>query len=282
MSTPEQIICKPTPWFTLRAFAMLAMFGVFSVLFYIDGTTGYRKKNLTYYTHASFQQASDKFASMNSEGKLTPGEWKEFAEAQIVSLPKDTSVMPVDTEIPLPWPAILADFEKVKPLQPHLLWQEYSAEKQLSNDAPEQPFDAGKIREQIIVFYICIGLTLITLFFLVRTMLRSIRADNEALTTVKKQRIPYADMKTLDLRKWDTKGLALIEYDGASGSGSARIDGLTYGGFKKEKDEPAERLMQKVRENFSGEIIEYTTVSEPAPEKDSAETTEETPGKPEN
>ncbi|MBG7607746.1 MAG: hypothetical protein IZT59_06950 [Verrucomicrobia bacterium] len=278
MNAPEQIVCKPTPWFTLRAGAMLAMFGVFSVLFYIDGTTGYRKKNLTYYTHASFQQASDTFAKMNSEGKLTPGEWKEFSEEQTVSLPKDKSVMPVDTEIPLPWPAILSDFEKMKPLQPHLLWQEYSAEKELNNDPPEHPFDAGKIGEQIIVFYICLGLTIIALFFLIRTMLRSIRADSEALTTVKEQRIPYTDMKTLDLRKWDTKGLALVEYDGASGSGKTRIDGLTYGGFKKENDEPAEQLMQKIRANFSGEIIEYTTLEE----KVESDTTEETPAKPKN
>ncbi len=278
MKAPEQIVCKPTPWFTLRAGAMLAMFGVFSVLFYIDGTTGYRKKNLTYYTHASFQQASDAFAKKNSEGKLTPDEWREFAEEQTVSLPKDKSVMPANMEIPLPWPAILADFEKMKPLQPHLLWQEYSAEKELSNDPPEHPFDAGKIREQIIVFYICIGLTLITLFFLIRTMLRSIRADDEALTTVRKQRIPYSDMKTLDLRKWDTKGLALIEYEGTSGSGKARIDGLTYGGFKKENDEPAEQLMRKIRANFSGEIIEYTTVEETS----ETDTTEEIPDKPEN
>ena len=278
MNAPEQIVCKPTPWFTLRACAMLAMFGVFSVLFYIDGTTGYRKKNLTYYTHASFQKASDTFSKMNSEGKLTPDEWKEFAGKQTVSLPEDTSVMPADTKSPLPWPAILADFDKVKPLQPHLLWEEYSKEKELSNDPPEKSFDAGKIREQIIVFYICIGLTLITLFFLIRTMSRSLRADGEALTTVKGKRIPYADMKVLDLRKWDTKGLALIEYDGASGSATARIDGLTYGGFKKENDEPAEQLMRKIRANFSGEIIEYTTVVEtPGPEAG-----EESSAKPEN
>ena len=278
MSTPEQIVCKPTPWFTLRAGAMLAMFGVFSVLFYIDGTTGYRKKNLTYYTHASFQQASDTFAKMNSEGKLTPEEWEEYAEAQNVSLPKDKSIMPADTEIPLPWPDILTDYDKMKPLQPHLLWQEYSAEEELSNEPPEQPYDAGKIGEQIIVLYICLGLTAITLFFLIRTLTRSIRADDEALTTVKKQRIPYADMRTLDLRKWDTKGLALIEFESASGRSTARIDGLTYGGFKKENDEPAERLMQKIRANFSGEIIEYTTVEETAETDASGQTT----AKPEN
>ncbi len=260
MNAPEQIVCKPTPWFLLRACAMLAMFGVFSVLFYIDGTTGYRKKNLTFYTHASFKQASDAFSKMNSEGKLTPEQWTQFAEKQTVKLPADPSVIPANTEIPLPWPAILQDYAKMKPLQSHLLWQEYSAEKQLDNSPPEHPFDAGKIRDQITVFYICLALTLATIFVLIRTLARTIRADDTALTTAKGLRVPYTDMKTLDLRRWDTKGLALVHYDGSSGSGSSRIDGLTYGGFKKENDEPAERLMRKIRANFSGEIIEYTKV----------------------
>ena len=76
------------------------------------------------------------------------------------------------------------------------------------------------------------------------------------------KRIPFTDFKTLDLRKWDTKGLAFIDYDGPSGKGRIRIDGLTYGGFKKENDEPAERLMRRIRSRFSGEIIEYAPVTE--------------------
>ncbi len=263
MSAPQQIVCKPTPWFTLRAVAMLAMFGVFAVLFYIDGTTGYRKKNLEYYLDAAFQQANSKFSEMDGKGDLTPEAWREFAEQQTVDFPEDRSILPVDQELPMPWPEILTNYERMKPLQAHLLWQEYSGEQQLSKDPPEKPFDAGKIREQFIVFYICLALTLLTLFFLIRTMLRSIRADDEALVTAQGKRIPYTDMTTLDLRKWETKGIAFVTYDGASGQGRARIDGLTYGGFKKDQDEPAEKLMQKVRSNFSGEIIEYTAVEEP-------------------
>ncbi|MEP2775654.1 MAG: hypothetical protein ABJQ29_03205 [Luteolibacter sp.] len=261
MTSPEQIVCKTTPWFTLRAAAMLAMFGVFSVLFYIDGTTGYRKKNLEYYVHATFEEAGQAFSRKNSDGKLTPAEWKDYAEQQTVKLP-DASLIPADTKLPMPWPAVLTDFEKVKPLQTHFLWQEYSGANGMNVKPAEHPFDAGKIREQIIVFWICLGLFLITLFFLIRTLRRSMRADDEAFTTVKGQRIPYSDMTTLDLRKWDTKGIAFIEYSGPSGNGRARIDGLTYGGFKKENDEPAERLMRKIRENFSGELIEYTTISD--------------------
>jgi len=260
MTTPEQIICKPTPWFTLRAAAMLAMFSVFTVLFYVDGTTGYRKKNLEYYVHAAFKPAVDKFSSLDSQGDLTPEKWKEFATEQTIAFPKDTSILPADIKLPMKWPEILTNYDRVKTLQSHLLWQEYSGEKGMNEDPSEKPFDAGKIREQIIVFYICLSLSLMTLFFLIRTSRRSIVAGHEALQTVNGKPIPYHDMKTLDLRKWDTKGIAFIEYNGESGSGRARIDGLTYGGFKKENDEPAEKLMRKIRENFSGEIIEYTAI----------------------
>lgn len=260
MQVQKPIVCKPTPWFTLRAGAMLVMFSVFSVLFYIDGTTGYRKKNLEFYLHATFEKAAKEFNDKKTEGGLTAESWKEFASKQTVDLPSDPSLIPVETKTPMPWPTVLTDYERMKPGQPHLLWQEYSGENRMSDKVKEKPFDAGKIREQIIVFYICLALVVITLFFLIRTMLRSLRADSTALTTAGGKVIPYADMKTLDLRKWDTKGIALIDYEGSSGTGRARIDGLTYGGFNKENGEPAERLMDLVRANFSGEIIEYTAV----------------------
>ncbi len=271
MNAPEQIVCKPTPWFILRAAAMLAMFSVFAVLFYIDGTSGYRKKNMEYYLHATFQKATSEFARLNNDGDLTPEAWQEFVREQTVNLPEDSSVIPVDVETPMPWPAILEDFDKVKPLQHNILWQEYSGENQMNSKPPEKPFDAKKIREQIIVFYICLALALVTLFFLVRTSRRSILADEEGIVTVKGSRVPYADMRTLDLRKWDTKGIAVIDYEGSSGKARARIDGLTYGGFKKEHDEPAERLMRKIRANFTGELIEYTTTSTAQEEQDTPE-----------
>lgn len=271
MKDPEQIICKPTPWFTLRAAAMLAMFSVFAVLFFIDGTTGYRKKNLEYYVHATFQKATAKFSEMNAEGGLTAEGWKEYSESNTVDFPPDPSLLPEGTDPGMKWPAILRDYDKVKPLQHNLLWKEYSGENRMSNKIAEHPFDAGKIREQIVVFYICLALALATLYFLIRTMRRSVSADGEGIVAANGKRIPYAEMKTLDLRKWDTKGIAMIDFEGSSGRGRARIDGLTYGGFRKDQDRPAERLMERIRSNFSGEIIEYTVAE---PEVDGAAPTE--------
>ena len=262
MQTSVSIVCKPTTWFTLRTGSMLAMFSVFCVMFYIDGTTGYRKKNLEFHLHAAFQKAGSEFTRMKSEGDLTPESWKEFASKQTVALPSDLSLLPEGTKdkIPMPWPDVLTDFERMKPGQPHILWQQYSGENRMAEKVAKQPFDAGKIGEQKIVFYVCLSLALLNLFILVRTMRRSVRADADTLTTANGKTIPYADMKTLDLRKWDTKGIAVIEYETTSGGGRARIDGLTYGGFKKESGEPAEKLMAMIRANFSGEIIEYISI----------------------
>lgn len=266
MSSPETIVCKPTPWFLLRAVVMLLMFGVFSVLFYIDGSTGYRKKNETYYLHRTFQSANDEFSRMNSDGSLTPEAWKVHAAQQNVAFPEDRSVLPADLKQPMPWPAILHDHERMKPLQWNILWREYSKEQGLNAKPPEEPYTAQKIKEQWVVLSICSVLTLIAAFFLVRTVRRSISVDGEAVTTQQGKRIPFADLKKLDLRKWDTKGLAFIDFDGAAGKGRIRIDGLTYGGFKKENDEPAERLMRQIRSRFSGEILEYAAAGETAPE----------------
>lgn len=266
MSSSETIVCKPTPWFLLRAVVMLLMFGVFSVLFYKDGTTGYRKKNETYYLNKTFEASNNEFSKMNSDGKLTPEIWKEHAAKQVVAFPEDPSVLPAGLKQPMPWPAILHDYEKMKPLQWNILWREYSKEQGLDAKPPEEPYSARKIAEQWIVFGICSVLSVISAFFLIRTVRRSISVDGEAVTTQQGKRVPFADLKKLDLRKWDTKGLAFIDYEGASGKGRIRIDGLTYGGFKKENDEPAERLMRQIRARFSGEIIEYTTTAETAPE----------------
>lgn len=261
-ASPDKIVCKPTPWFTLRAVAMLLMFSVFAAYFAFDGAVGYRKKNKEFYIHASFKKAKDEFEAKSKDGTLTATEWKQHAEAQSVWFPEDAYLLPKDLQQPMPWPAILHDYEKMKPLQFHLLWREYSGEHGYSDEPKEKPFSTREIREQWFFSALCGVLSVVTLFFLLRTIRRSISADQEAVTSQTGKRITYGDLKTLDLRKWDTKGLAFADYEGAAGKGRLRIDGLTYGGFKKEAGEPAEKLMQLIRSRFSGEIIEYTAATE--------------------
>jgi len=255
------IICKPTRWFTVRAMAMFLMFGVFAVYFYYDGSIGYRKKNEAFYLNKTFHAANEEFSRMNAEGGLTPEIWKEHAAKQNVRFPEDRSLLPADIKLPMAWPSLLHDFERMKSLQTNLLWREYTGIRGMDESVKEKPFDAREIGEQWVVFWICLALALGALFLLLRTLRRSFIAEEEVLVTQQGKRIPYSDLKLLDLRKWDTKGIAFAEYSGTSGEGRIRIDGLTYGGFRKEDDEPAERLMRQIRSQFSGEIIEYALVT---------------------
>ncbi|KAB2640212.1 MAG: hypothetical protein DVB25_04285 [Verrucomicrobia bacterium] len=259
MTEPNTIVCKPTRWFLFRAFVMVLMFGVFAVLFYIDGSSGYRSKNEVFYLKRAFQTANQKFTDKNHGGALTPEAWKRYAAAQTVDFPADRSVLPTRLSVPMPWPEVLQDYERMQ-TQWNLLWREYTKTRGINEAVPEEAYDARKIKEQWVVFSICATLTLSIGYILLRTMRRCIVADAEAITDQRGRRIPYADMKFLDLRKWDTKGLAFVAYAGSSGNGRIRLDGLTYGGFSKEEGEPAEKLMERLCSNFTGEVMEYAVV----------------------
>jgi hypothetical protein len=274
MNEPQSVVCKPTSWFLFRVLAMLLMFSVFAVLFYLDAATGYRKKNEVFYLNRTFEQAEKDFSRLNAEGSLTPEAWQRYAASQTVAFPADPALLPASLKLPMPWPDILHDYQQMKPLQWTLLWREFTKQRGMNVKPPESPYDARKIQEQWVVCAICLILTAGALFVLLRTLRRSICADDQAITTAQGRRVPYEDLKTLDLRKWETKGLAFLDYAGASGKGRIRIDGLTYGGFKQENQEPAERLMQLIRSRFTGELIEYAPLVNPStpPDSDSGPT----------
>lgn len=260
----EPIVCKPTPWFLLRAIAVMVMCAVFAVMFYRDGSIGYRRQNATYYLYHTFDKAGREFAEMNAAGK-GEAEWKRFASEQKVDFPKDASVLPPEAGHGMPWPAVLGDYERMKTTSWNLLWNEFSGQWphwKMSNKPPEHDFPAHKIQEQWTVLYVCCGLFIVAAFFFVRTLLRRVELRDGVLRSAEGKRVAVADIKRLDLRKWEDKGLAFVTYQGAGGSGSVRIDGLTYGGFKAADGAPAERLVQALRSGMHGEIIEYAKVEE--------------------
>lgn len=272
----DAIVCKPTPWFLLRAAAMLLMFSFFAAYFAYDGAVGYRKKNHVFYLAKSFNEAVAQFNEKNKDNTLTAEEWKSFAASQHVKFPEDRYVLPKDLQLPLPWPEMLHQYDTVKNrLQGNLLWQDYSAVHGYDKDPPEEAMTKREIEEQWICAAVCLILSVIAAFFLIRTVRRRISADEEGVTSQDGKRVVYGDMKVLDLRKWENKGLAYVDYDGTSGKGRLRIDGLTYGGFKKENGQPAEQLMQKIRSKFSGEIIEFARVDEISQDDSGAETAPE-------
>lgn len=272
----ERIVCKPTPWFLLRAAAMLLMFGIFSVLFFHDGKWGYREKNLSYHLSKAFERATAEFR--NKKENLTPEAWRAYAESQVIDflpLTKDDAEktpvpVPVGTPVPMPWPAVLHDYETVNASlgqEQGKLFNDYRQQANIKKAPPEKDFPERKTHEQWVVFWICLVLTIGAAVVLLRTLGRKMAIDDEALFPASGGKFTFADLTRLDLRKWDTKGLAFAWAKTPSGGEKKlRIDGLTYGGFKKEEGEPAECLMRRLKEKFSGELIEYVTESGEASE----------------
>jgi len=269
----ERIECKPTQWFLFRAAAMLLMFGIFAGMFYKDGKWGYREKNVSYFTWRAVEKASAEFGEAQS--KMSSSAWREYAEAQTLELPEDRSILPEGTPETLPWPGLLGDYELMKEGMANpkkLLFDRYRDEVGMKYEAPDKAFTAGKIFEQWVVFWICLVLTLGAVFVLLRTISRKMVLEGSSFQPAGGKSVEVKDLVRLDLRRWDRKGLAFAWAKGADGSErKIRIDGLTYGGFKAEDGEPAEKLMQALKAGFSGELIEYEAEEEPVKASEAAE-----------
>jgi len=270
-------VCKPTKWFLCRALAMLVMFSVFAVLFLMDGIWGYRDKNLQWYVHENFVKAGTDFQNMETEGEFTETSWQDYAKSQKCKFPEDgADILPRGTNLEMSWPEILVNgygvmTDKGAQNGAVALWDEYSSSKKWDKDPGDKPMHAGKIKEQFYATAVTGVLIAVTLFFLIRTLRRSIHADDEALYTQEGRRILYSDMVRIDKRKWDTKGLALIYYKDGGEEKKTKIDGMVYGQFKEEDGAPAEKLFAYVMKQFKGEVIEYVSVDEDEADEDQLE-----------
>ena len=160
----ERIVCKPTPWFLLRAAAMLLMFGIFSVLFFSDGKWGYREANLAYHVSSTFKLATSLFKEKKDQ--ITPADWRAFVGKQTIDFrhpDKETKELvatpvPEGTPVPMPWPEVLGDYEAMKASldqEPDKLFNDYRLQANLKKEAPEEIYSQRKITEQWVVFGFC-------------------------------------------------------------------------------------------------------------------------------
>ena len=263
MTESEPIVCKPTPWFIWRAILMLAMFAGFSGWFAYDGLVGYKEKNEVYFMKQAFDQAQEDFDEMKKDG-LTKEQWVAHVEAQKVEFPEGAEeILPADVSTDQPWPDELKNYEQIQDSLTVAAWEDYTGKRGMNaDDPPKDENDAGEIRTQLILSGVCAVLALVTVYFLLRTIKRRMSASATSLSLPDGSEFNYSEITRLDKRKWDTKGLALVYAEDGAESRKGRIDGLTYGGFKKDEGEPAEKLMQRIQANMNGEVIEYIDADE--------------------
>lgn len=234
------------------------MFGGFCLYFLYDWKIGYPQKNVVVANYRAFVQAGQDWTDVNNRSR-----WPEFVSEQKIPWGDDLSIYPEGTDFEQTWPEILADEKAMRGKSDEGLWKDFAGKNRWDQeiDLIEDPKPAYKIREQLYAASICGILTLIALFYYLRTKKRTMVADAETYTAPNGVRIPYEKMTTIDKRKWETKGLATIRYTDEGGQpASAKIDGMVYGQFREEEGAPAEALFQRVLSNFEGELIELVSV----------------------
>ena len=253
MSTPS-IICKPTRDTFIRfGIVLLAFFG-FGLYFFYDGAVGYRKANEVYYSYQAFARLGARASTEQAWGA-------DAARQPLIKATESNGELMVEMKYPLPQdceaarttPPEAADYAAMRKSWADC-WTAYTARMQFPVKPAEHPFDTAAIREQWLAGSVCMLISAVIIFFILRTKGRVMALEGDILTAAGQQ-FRVADIERLDMRQWGKgyKGIAYITVKGRK----IRLDGMTYGGFDPATGQPAEQLMQTLLAQYNGEILEY-------------------------
>lgn len=261
------IICKPTADTFVRFAVVLAAFFGFGLYFFYDGAIGYRVENEVFCSYHAFAELGGKVDTMSE------GEWQaQVAAKPLFPTQQQEGELMFTTEgekavaLPLPadcegaqiCPHEAADFNAMKQGWMNC-WQAYTARKHFPIKPGEHGHDMGAIREQWIAGGVCELISAVIAFLIFRTSRRVLSLHGDVVNAAGST-FTVADITSLDLRQWGTgfKGVAYATVNGRK----IRMDGMTYGGFSKEKGEPAEQFMKALLAQYKGELIEYAATEE--------------------
>ena len=257
MSETSVIVCKPSQWIKVRAALIIAMFAVFAYLFYHDGHIGYRDKNEQYLYYNLFND----IAVTEADAFDDEQQWKQFVATKKIELPDELGCpLPLDFVRDQRWPTSLAsNFNNIKDSnkKTNQAWEDYAGSRGWDIVVADHPEDQASLDTQ---FYMASGsaaFVLVVAFLFLRTLTRTMEVNGSAYIAPGNKVVPFASMRRIDSRKWDTKGVATIEYELEGVTKKVKVDGMIYGHFKKDDTESAEKLYDFILERFKGELIEF-------------------------
>lgn len=258
----SNIVCKPTSWVKVRVLLIFVMFSVFAYLFYHDGTVGYREKNQQYLMHEVFVGVAQK----EVEHVAGEAEWETFvAESILPAGDEEALPLPEGFDRTQKWPASLSGaYEKLKKESNHghTLWLDYAAERGWDAKVMDHPEDTASLKTQMGMAYGSGALALIVLVIGLRIISRQMLVTESSYIAPGGVEVPFTSMRRIDVRKWDSKGIASIDYEVDGQKKSCKVDGMVYGQFKQADGAPAEKLFQHILANFKGELIAYEEENE--------------------
>lgn len=251
------IICKPTADTFVRFFIVLAAFFGFGLYFFYDGFVGYWDANEVYASYHAFAKLGQEAETMSS------AQWAERVRQPLFEQQMtDNHICAVVGEHLYPvsvsdrlymFPGEAMDQAAMAKSWSDC-WTAYTKRLHFPIKPAEHGYDSKAIAEQYFAGIGCMLVSLFILYLIVRTARRVMALRGDEVTAAG-QTFRVGDITLLDLRQWGAgyKGVAYATVNGRR----IRMDGMTYGGFNKEKGEPAETLMKALLTQYKGEVLEY-------------------------
>lgn len=257
--TSISIICKPTLDTFARFGVVLAAFFGFGLYFFYDASIGYYKANEAFCSYHAFSQLGQKIsdhskATWTAERATSPLLATEMIDGVLNGIHGEHRYpLPQQCAAAQTCPPEAADYDSMNKSW-NDCWAAYSARMHFPITPAEHGHDAATIREQWYAGGVCMIISVILVALMIRTAKRTMRLEGDTVTAAG-QSFKVSDITRLDLRQWSAgyKGVAYATVKGKR----VRLDGMTYGGFNKDKGEPAEQWMQALLAQYKGEIIDY-------------------------
>lgn len=107
-------------------------------------------------------------------------------------------------------------------------WRAYAASRGWKPQPPEHPFTEIQIRGQYLYGSLAAFSGVLALLYWWRQLSRTLQLDDEAVTSPSGTRVPFSAITGLGLKKWESKGLAVVRYEIDGRKGEFLVDDYKF------------------------------------------------------
>ncbi|MEZ6192739.1 MAG: hypothetical protein R3C45_15805 [Phycisphaerales bacterium] len=147
------------------------------------------------------------------------------------------------------------------PVEQAKLWAEHAQQNGWPKETPKKKMEDKDILTQKVLGFITAPVGLYFLFTFVMSLGRWIEADEQGVRTRSGQETDYASIKSIDKSRWQSKGIAVVQYEKAGQPGRITLDDWKF------EREPIKRILEAIEERMPGG---GATDTETAPAEDTA------------
>jgi hypothetical protein len=120
-------------------------------------------------------------------------------------------------------------------------WNAFAKERGWSNEKPEKAYTESEIQGQYLWGSLCMVPGLIALGYWMQQIRRSLKLDDEAVTSPAGTRVPFGAITGLGLKKWESKGLARVRYEVGGRKGEFVVDDYKF------ETETTKKILEEIK-----------------------------------